>query len=104
MLNTLRQTEGDKLSDFKYSYEKLFGNKSQCERCHNESCPDIGKHSHYDGKTDSCSRFQELSKERMAEIEREKMQNKQRDDLDKASEYWETIRKQYSLYDEDYDD
>ena len=73
-----------KMSDFKYTYKQLYDNKSQCERCHHDTCQDKGKRSMYDGSKHTCSRFKVHTKERRAEIERE--------GCDKAFEdYWKNF-------------
>lgn len=81
------------MSGFDYSYDKLFGNKSQCEVCKNETCLDVGKHSHYDGKIHNCSRFKQYNKEREEEISREKLKKEQ----DEMKKYWDQQRKRYGL-------
>lgn len=85
------------MGDFNYSYDKLFGNKSQCEVCQNEKCSDRGKRSHYDGKKHFCSIFQEFSKERREEIEREKRKAEDDEEAD-IEDYMETLRKQFRIY------
>jgi hypothetical protein len=59
------------MSEFKYQYDQLWGDVSQCELCHHDTCSDKGKRSMYDGKRHICSRFERYNKERREEIAKE---------------------------------
>ena len=72
------------MSDFQYTYKQLYGNKSQCEVCHHDTCQDKGKRSWYDGEKHICSRFQAHTRERQEEIDKE--------EHDRAFEdYWQNF-------------
>lgn len=75
------------MSDFQYTYKKLWDNQSQCELCHHDTCSDVGQRSMYDGDKHMCSRFESKSKEQRDAERAEKERNEEQRRQEAYEEY-----------------